>query len=424
MTVRRHPVAKVNLRHLRALTLVAETGTVRAGADAAGLSQPAVTLGLAQLEAYFGRPLFERHHAGMQINSDGAILNFRIKRLFAFLAEMKRRIDMARRNRRGPPVDKLVSMVQLRTLIAVAETKGFSAAAREMNVSEPTVHRAAREFEKMVGVPLFQTVRSGVEMTSIGQDVMRLANLALKELDTAVEELAEADGKRRGRIVIGSLPLARTELLPHAIAMLYDGDPFASVEIFEGPYATLMHMLRTGGVDMIIGALRDPLVYDDVTQSRLFDDDLSVIARAGHPLTEKEEITLDDLAGYPWAIPRKETPTRGHFETLFASVQPEFGLLETSSMVILRALLIRSDRLTLLSRRQILYEEQQGLLIALSVELAFTRRAIGVTTRSNWQPTRLQKRFLDLIREVSLQNENDIGGETVMAASAEPGRVN
>lgn len=392
---------RVNLRHLRAFALVAELGTVRAAAEAAGLSQPAVTQGLARLEQHFGRRLFDRLHAGMRISDDGAVLHARVKRLFGFLEAIRRRINVSRRGRRGALIDRMVTMVQLQTLIVVADAGGFSAAARQMRVSEPTVHRAARELEKLVGVPLFQTVSYGVEITPTGREVARLAGLAVKELETAAEELSAAEGVRGGRLVIGSLPLARTEILPHAIARLYEDEAAASVEVFEGSYETLMHMLRKGDIDMIIGALRDPATHEDIVQTSLFDDDLAVIAAAGHPLAKGDPITREDLVPYPWVVPRKGTPTRGHFDALFGHGGAEIGLVETSSMVILRGLLLKSDRLTLLSRRQIFYEEQQGLLVALPIDLPSTRRAIGFTTRADWRPTRLQQLFLDRLHEVA-----------------------
>ena len=70
-------VARVNLRHLRAFVLVAETGTVRAAAEEAGLSQPAVTQGLARLEQHFGLTLFQRSHSGMRMSEYGAVLRAR-----------------------------------------------------------------------------------------------------------------------------------------------------------------------------------------------------------------------------------------------------------------------------------------------------------------------------------------------------------
>jgi DNA-binding transcriptional LysR family regulator len=141
---------------------------------------------------------------------------------------------------------------------------------------------------------------------------------------------------------------------------------------------------------------------DDVVQEALFEDPLAIVARSGHPLARKKRITTADLAAYPWIVPRAGTPTRDHFEALFkGGPLPLGGLVETSSIVLICGLLLDSDRLTLISRLQVLREEELGLLTTLAYDMRRTRRPIGLTTRRGWQPTATQSRFLDLVRRAA-----------------------
>ena len=165
---------QVNLRHLRLFTLVAETGTTRAAALQAGLTQPAVTQGIARLEEQFNCELFQRSRAGMQINSSGKIIYIRAKRMIELLGEIQRRADTLRRGKTRSSIERTVTTAQLQVVIAVARAHGFSAAARQMDIAEPTVHRTAREFEKLVGVKLFQRVSHGIEMTPAGLTLQNL----------------------------------------------------------------------------------------------------------------------------------------------------------------------------------------------------------------------------------------------------------
>lgn len=396
---------QVNLRHLRLFALVVEIGTTRGAAIQAGLTQPAVTQGIARLEEQFGCELFQRSRAGMQINSSGQIIYNRAKRMIDLLGKIQSRADLLRRGKTKTStktsIERTVSSAQLQVTIAVANARGFSAAARQMGISEPTVHRAAREFEKLVGVKLFQRVSYGIEMTQAGQDIAKFANLALYEISAAFEEIAESKGAHRGRISVGSIPLARTDILPQAIASLCAQEPYTSVEIVEGSYETLLHSLQNGNLDVIVSALREGAAAPEVSEEKLFEDELSIIARAGHPLAAREDIDVADLAAFPWVVPRHGSPTREHFHTLFADVDLKYGLIESSSLIMLRALLSKSDRLALMSRRRELYEDQQGLLLSLPMALPFTRRPIGITTRRNWQPTHLQRVFIELLKETA-----------------------
>ncbi|MFZ2102474.1 MAG: LysR family transcriptional regulator [Oricola sp.] len=388
--------AGLNLRHLKAFELVSELGSSHAAARSAGLSQPAISQGLKRVETWFGVPLFERSGAGMRLNAEGQIVSLRVRRMFGALAQMRRRINSARRGQPGIRLENLVTMTHLRFVLAVANSRGFSAAAREVGVAAPSVHRATRELEDIIGARLFDRLSYGVEPTVLGSDVARLAGLALREVQAAREDLDEARGAMRGKVVIGSQPLARTDILPDAIAAFCAQSPDAAVEIVEGQYEILVHALRRGELDIMLGALRGPDREPDLQEMPLFEDSLSILARAGHPLAERADVGVGELAQYPWVIPRKGAPTRNNFDALFEGHVPA-GLVESSSLVVIRALLARSDRLTLLSRRRILYEEQQGLLVALPVQLPFTARVVGVTTRANWYPTRLQDDFLKML---------------------------
>src|SRR3546814_12033082 len=64
----------LNIRHLRALAAICRLGSVSAAAQTIGLSQPAVTQGMARLELQLGRTLFERRKEGMIPTEAGAIL--------------------------------------------------------------------------------------------------------------------------------------------------------------------------------------------------------------------------------------------------------------------------------------------------------------------------------------------------------------
>lgn len=399
------PHLQVNLRHLRIFALVVETGTTRGAASQAGLTQPAVTLAIARLEKQFGCELFQRSRAGMQINSSGQIIYLRVKRMIDFLGRIQRKADLLRRGKRKTSIDRIVTSAQLQVIIAVANSRGFSAAARQLGIAEPTVHRAAREFEKLADVKLFQRVSFGIDMTQTGQEIARFANLALHEIAAAFVEIAESKGGLRGRISVGSLPLARTDILPQAIASLCAQEPYTSVEIVEGPYETLLLSLLNGDLDIIISALREAAAPPEIREKKLFEDELSIIARVGHPLAEMSHISIAQLAAFPWVVPRHGSPTRKHFATLFSGTELKYGLIESSSLIIMRSMLGKSDRLSLMSRRRELYEDQQGLLLSLPMTLPFTKRSIGITTRRNWQPTHLQRVFVKLLEETA-QTEN------------------
>ena len=132
----------LNLRHLKAAALIAELGSAHAAAAAAGVSQPAISQALKRVEAAFAAPLFERSGTGMRLNPEGQIVNLRVRRMFDALAQMRRRINGARRGQKAVKLENLVTMTHLRAVLAVA-IPGPGQAALILIVRRQTIHAAA-----------------------------------------------------------------------------------------------------------------------------------------------------------------------------------------------------------------------------------------------------------------------------------------
>jgi DNA-binding transcriptional LysR family regulator len=79
--------ARARLRHLQVLVKLAELGSLKRAAEALGLSQPAVTQLLADLERLVELPLFERHARGVRLAPAGERLLPLTRRMLDQLAE-------------------------------------------------------------------------------------------------------------------------------------------------------------------------------------------------------------------------------------------------------------------------------------------------------------------------------------------------
>ena len=379
---------------------VARCKGVSAAAERVHLSQPAVTQAVAGLEESLGVALFERHPAGMFLTAAGALYQARVARMFDHLAAGARGIGR-RRAANGAGFHTRLTATQLRALIAVWESGNFSIAARSLSIAQPSVHRAARDLERLAGVPFFLAGRRGVELSPAAEQFARAVKLAHAELRQGGYEISRHKGQDSTRITVGSMPLSRSQILPEALNGLFAGDAArVQVRTVDGPYAELLRGLRHGDLDFLIGALRDPAPADDVVQEHLFDDPLAVIAGPGHPLIGRAGLTLADTLRYPWVAPPKNAPAgRYLFDALGIGKMEQTPVrIVSSSLVLVRGLLARGDFLTVMSPHQAALERELGLVVPLDVALPGSARPIGLTIRAGWTPTRTQARFLDLIR--------------------------
>ncbi len=391
-----------NLRHLWAIVEIARRGSISKAATSVHLSQSAVTQGLARLEAQAGERLFDRTGAGLNPTEAGQRFVARTERALQKLRSIDDELSL-HSVAEPEPLHRQITSTQLRALVAVVENGGFSLAARELGVSQPSVHRAARELEKLCGRPLFHRTGSGVEATPAAQQLARYASLAFAEIRQGFEEVDEMHGRMQSRLAVGSLPLARTELLPEAITRLLRTHPSARVRVADGSYDELLHALLNGRIDLIVGALRNPSPSRQLVQEALFDDALSIVVRREHPLLRRDTPDAAELADLGWILPREGTPARDHFTAYFVErgVKPPSTYIECGSLVATRGLLMKSDRAALLSVRQARVDIDSGQLATLTDPLPGTARPIGLTYRKDWQPTAVQAAFVDELRQAA-----------------------
>ncbi|CAD1797161.1 LysR family transcriptional regulator [Xanthomonas euroxanthea] len=395
------PTPEPNLRHLYALAVVHRLGSISAAAPQVNLSQPALTQAVARLEQQLGARLFERHPGGMVATEATQLLVPRIERA---LAQLGRGIRVARRALRlpaRPGLERRVSLGQLQALVAVDLAGSYSLAAARAGVSQPAIYRAVQSLADVVEVPL--TVRRGktVQATPVATRLLRQVRLALAELRAGLDDVAGLRSQHAGRIALGVMPLARAILLPQVLARFARAHPGASVNVVEGPYAELLAHLREGGLDLLIGALREPLPLRDVLQEPLFDDEPVIVARSGHPLAGRA-YAFAQLLDYPWVIATTGTPVRARWERMFRDqqIEPPALRIECGAELTIRGLLLEGDWLTLMSRDQFLFERRAGLLCEIGRAGPQLRRQIGMTFRSDWHPTRAQSAFVQTLRQV------------------------
>lgn len=376
----------IGIRQAKIFLAVADSLCVTRAAVLLDRSQASVTKSLQELEQQLGVTLFDRSSKGVSLTAFGkCLLPHAREAAEAFSAAGEYLASHSvRRGAHAAAIGRMdVSDRWLDAFLAVAEHQDLATAAEHLGVTSAAISLSLRKLDKAAGASLFESTPQAVVPSASGRLLLQYVKLARSHLRHACDELAGMQGAHVGRIVIGTLPFVRTIIVPRAITSLLESHPQFDVATVEGPYEDLVAALRCGDIDLMVGALRGDAADRDLLEERVLDDNLSIVARAGHPLGKCGTLNWPDLLSYNWILPRRGTPTRELFERAVSlrglKVPPH--VVETSSLVTLRGLLLESDRITILSRHQVLIEEQCGLLAVLNFELHGTARPIGITIR-------------------------------------------
>jgi molybdate transport repressor ModE-like protein len=397
-----------NLRHLRVFQAVARLGSISGASREARVSQPAVTQGIAKLEALLAVALFERRQSGCYLTEYGRAYLARTDRMFAEMEGglVAPRVGVSFADDKSlKSVLAKITATHVRALMAVAEHTSIETAALKLGISASSLTRAARDLEAVLRRTLFHPGLQGLTPTKAATELARRFGLACRELTYATEEIATLKGMSTSRVVIGTLPMFPVDLIARSVDDLLRIYPGTRVLVVEGGYLSLLDDLRAGKIDFLVSVLRRPSWAEDVDEEPLFRDPYAIVARRGHPLSRCRNITLQDLARFEWVLPELGTPRRTAFERMFAGVSPKpTASIETRSIEFQRGMLAASDRISIVTRQETLLEERIGVLAALPFAPPVSRNADGIATRASWRPTIVQLAFIDLLRRNSRDN--------------------
>jgi len=370
----------LNLRHLQALIKVAEVQSVSAAADAANLTQPAITKAIAGIERKLNCKLFERMSDGMQPTECATILIRRVKRALSFVSNNK------------------VSLTHMRALIELSEAGSYKLAQVRTGLAASALHRSVNDLSAILGYNLVKKVGNRIMLSGQGKRYYSRCKLAKTELETGIYEVQGHQGRWAGLIRVGAMPLSRAKLLPAAVSAFHKIHPGVRVSVMEGSRAELYDHLCNGDLDFLLGALRPEVEAGPVEQELLFHDKPVIVARKNHPLAGRKNLTEADYAQYPWIVSGAGTPIRKLWAGLFTEGDLPQTPVECGSIMTIRELLLEGDFLSLVSKDQLRAELELDWVSILDVPGLSEQRPIGITTRDDWFPSPIQKDFIHLLR--------------------------
>ncbi len=288
-----------------------------------------------------------------------------------------------------PTSNRMASRITLRQLQifeTVARLGSFTAAARELHVTQPTVSMQISKLSEQLELTLLEQIGRQVRLTTDGRKVYDAACDILSRTGMLGELAAKLKGEVQGDLRIASVTTA-TYFLPRllgAFVRRYPGvEPFLSVT----NRTQVIERLRSGSDDLIVMG-RAPQELDVVAHPFL-DNELVVAAPPAHPLTTGQRLPLHVLAKERFLVREQGSGTRLAVESLMAehglTLRPsmELGATEAIKQAVLAGLGISVLPLHTIER-----ELQAGDITVLDVEHFPLRR--------KWYAVHLKGRRLSL----------------------------
>ncbi|WP_018349941.1 LysR family transcriptional regulator [Longispora albida] len=193
----------------------------------------------------------------------------------------------------------------LRALCAIAEAGSVSRAAVRLGMSQPALTALLQRVERSLGGELFVRSRSGVRPTPLGERALQRARLVLAELDGFIGDLTGGGQSPAARLRLGSAHMdCCGTMLENVTAALPDTEITMQV---ESSSINLTQGLAHDRLDVAVIGLSDEQqisIAPELGQRMLVPWVPIFIALSDqHPLAQRAEIDLADLAGESWISP-------------------------------------------------------------------------------------------------------------------------
>lgn len=194
-----------------------------------------------------------------------------------------------------------VELRQLEHFIAVAEELSFTRAARRLHVVQSGVSAAIRSLERELGCVLFERTSQQVRLTGAGAALLPEARATLHAAQAAQDAVRAAQDTLRGTVNVGAMASVEVVDLPALLGQLHARHSAIDVRLRLATTgsAGLAHALLSGDLDVAFLSLPEhkPAGID---ARELATVPLVLVVSAAHPLAQRGEVALADLAGEPF----------------------------------------------------------------------------------------------------------------------------
>jgi len=204
---------------------------------------------------------------------------------------MKREFSM---NLQPFPIN--LTLRQLRAFVAVATLRGFTAAAKELHLTQSSLSSLVKELEDVLGVRLLDRTTREVSLTQPGVEFLPLACRVLDDLHKAVGQMTDLKYQRRGMVRLAALELLSCTVLPRALAAYRRSFPHLEVSLFDCVIEQVLAKVASGEVDLGIGP--EPCALDPEIERRLLlQAPFQLVCRHDHRLARQRKAIWADLRG-------------------------------------------------------------------------------------------------------------------------------
>ena len=208
-----------------------------------------------------------------------------------------------------------------RMILAILREGSFTAAAKSLAITQPTLSQTVRQIETQLGEPIFTRGKSPVQLTPAGELYVLAARRMIQTETQLQEAITMLHGRAEGTLRIGVMSHRSDELLPQVVPDFFNAYPGVRLEIREKDSPELEQLLIGGELDMAL--LLTEKQHNKLEYRQIASEEVVLIAGKKTALAQRipsgTTIGLREAAHERFVLPAPSNPHRHFFDELFAS---------------------------------------------------------------------------------------------------------
>ena len=201
-----------------------------------------------------------------------------------------------------------MNLAAFEAFVKVMETGSISLAADQLFITQPAVTKRIHSLEEYFGVKLFESAGRGVQATHAAHSLLPKVKNWLNELGDIHHTLSHEQSLIKGKLKIGTSHHIGLHHLPNHLRNYVQEYPEVTLDVHFVDSEQAHEQVLAGDLELAFLTL-PPQGDDRLSYVNIWNDPLVFVAAPFHPLAQKQDLTLEDLIGYPSLLPAAQTYT-------------------------------------------------------------------------------------------------------------------
>ena len=172
-----------------------------------------------------------------------------------------------------------------RMILSILKEGSFTAAAKALSITQPTLSQTVRQIETQLGEPIFARGKTPVQLTQAGELYVHAARRMIQAETQLQEAISMLHGRTEGTLRIGVLHQRSDELLPQIIPDFFSAYPGVRLDIREGDPQALEQLLLNGELDMALYSSEKQ--HSKLEYRQIASEEVVLIAGKKTPLAQR-----------------------------------------------------------------------------------------------------------------------------------------